>query len=219
MFYAFVLKVIGKKQKINTKVEIPSSDVSSDQDTSDEEDFEIPKKNSIQKPRSSLQMFCNTNMAKYSAKHPKLTKQELTRLMAKEFAKLSEDKKKIYGTMAQKSKSEISQSAKKPNPSVSPKCKVAKPPPATKKLTKPVASAMAKNPDRSTSSPSKKSSSEESEVKSPSKVKPSLNANVKSSSNKSSTKPVNKSDKNMPVPVWATNKTLFNANEPPKPPE
>ncbi|EFX69684.1 hypothetical protein DAPPUDRAFT_328870 [Daphnia pulex] len=47
-------------------------------------------------------------MDKYSSKHPKLTKQELTRLMAKEFAKLSEEKKKVYGNMAQKSKNEMS---------------------------------------------------------------------------------------------------------------
>lgn len=73
------------------------SDAESDGEVgSDEDDFELPPKAAIQKPNSSLQMFCDTNMEKYTTKHPKLTKQELTRLMAKEFAKLSEEKKNLW---------------------------------------------------------------------------------------------------------------------------
>lgn len=49
-------------------------------------------------------MFCDKNLAKYSAKHPGLSQQELSRLMAKEFAKLSPEKKKLYDNMAKQSK-------------------------------------------------------------------------------------------------------------------
>lgn len=84
-----------KKIKISLPHGLELSDAESDGEVgSDEDDFELPPKAAIQKPNSSLQMFCDTNMEKYTTKHPKLTKQELTRLMAKEFAKLSEEKKK-----------------------------------------------------------------------------------------------------------------------------
>jgi hypothetical protein len=79
---------MGKKEKFGTAVDVGvSSEVDSEVDLDsdefrisscdDEEDLEIPPKTTIQKPNSSLQMFCNSNMDKYSSKHPKLTKQEL----------------------------------------------------------------------------------------------------------------------------------------------
>jgi hypothetical protein len=69
---------VGKKPKIGTAVDVgSSSEVESEDVDSDEKDLEIPPKTTIQKPNSSLQMFCNSNMDKYSSKHPKLTKQEL----------------------------------------------------------------------------------------------------------------------------------------------
>ncbi|EFX62970.1 hypothetical protein DAPPUDRAFT_336117 [Daphnia pulex] len=67
----------GKKQKLSTAVDFgSSSEVESEEDVGSDEDLEIPPKTTIQKPNSSLQMFSNSYMDKYS-KHPKLTKQEL----------------------------------------------------------------------------------------------------------------------------------------------
>lgn len=190
--------------------------MSSDEDVaSDEDDFEVPQKPAIQKPNSSLQMFCNTNMAKYSSKHPKLTKQELTRLMAKEFAKLSEEKKKIYGTMAQKSKNELTTAAK-PSPAATSKAKATKTP-SKKGTAKPATSTTSKSPDRANVS-SSAALNDTKAAKSPSKVKPSLVANAKSSSNKASPKASVKS-KAVSIPPWAVNRSLFKPNEPPKPPE
>ena len=208
----------GKKLKVNQDVHVSTSEGSSEEDASDEENFEVKKKPAIQKPNSSLQMFCNTNMAKYSSKNPKLTKQELTRLMAKEFAKLSEDKKKIYGNMAQKSKNEMSTTSKQsPIASTSKTTKNAKPAPASKKVNaKQIANATS-SPEQSASKMS--TSNDEKASKSPSKVKPSLNANAKSSPSKGSPKTSGKAQKIAPLPVWAEKQSLFNANEPPKPPE
>jgi len=75
----FFFQPAGKKPKIGTAADVgSSSEVESEEDVdSDEEDLEIPPKTTIQKPNSSLQMFCNSNMDKYSSKHPKLTKEEL----------------------------------------------------------------------------------------------------------------------------------------------
>ncbi len=210
--------MVGKKLKVGPKVDTSTSGSSSEEDVaSDEDDFQIQKKPTIQKPNSSLQMFCNTNMAKYSSKHPKLTKQELTRLMAKEFAKLSEDKKKIYGTMAQKSKNEMSATSKQSTTMTTSKAvKLAKPAPISKKANSKVANAVSKSPEQS---PPKKPSANDGKItKSSSKVKPSLNANVKSSPSKSPKKTSGKVRKGV-LPVWAENQSLFNANEPPKPPE
>uniref|UniRef100_A0A0P4XPX6 Nucleolar transcription factor 1 upstream-binding factor 1 ubf-1 autoantigen nor-90 n=1 Tax=Daphnia magna TaxID=35525 RepID=A0A0P4XPX6_9CRUS len=208
-----------KKIKISLPHGLELSDAESDGEVgSDEDDFELPPKAAIQKPNSSLQMFCDTNMEKYTTKHPKLTKQELTRLMAKEFAKLSEEKKKIYGNMAQKSKNEMPSSAKK-EASTAPKAKAkaAKATPNSKKAAaKSVASATVKSSEP-TVSPSKESTakSELQAPKSPSKIKPSLNANAKSSAQK-------ESSKTPKVPLWAANQMLFKtekAKEPPKVPE
>lgn len=212
------LQVVGKKQKPNPKVEIASSDMSSDDEVaSDEDDFEVPQKPAIQKPNSSLQMFCNTNMTKYSLKHPKLTKQELTRLLAKEFAKLSEEKKKVYGTMAQKSKNELTSSSKSSPSVATSKTKLTK---ATSKkgTTKPVTSLVSKSPDRPNNSSA--TLNEAKVAKSTSKVKPSLNANAKSSSNKASvSQKASGKSKAISHPPWAINLPLFKQNEPPKPPE
>ncbi|KAI9557323.1 hypothetical protein GHT06_017151 [Daphnia sinensis] len=212
-----------KKIKISLPPGLGLSDAESDGDgdgdgdvVSDEDDFELPPKTAIQKPNSSLQMFCDTNMEKYTTKHPKLTKQELTRLMAKEFAKLSEEKKKIYGNMAQKSKKEMPSSSKKAANTAS-KTKAAKTTSNSKKAAaKSVAAAAVKSPEPTTS-PSKKSTakSEVQAPKSPSKIKPSLNANAKSSVQK-------ETSKTPKVPLWAANQMLFKtekAKEPPKVPE
>ncbi len=210
-FVILYCQAAGKKLKVNSKVDTSSPESSSVEDVaSDEEDFQIPKKPTIQKPNSSLQMFCNTNMTKYSSKHPKLSKQELTRLMAKEFAKLSEDKKKIYGNMAQKSQSEMPSTSKQSTKATTSKIP-AKPAPASKKA-KQAATAASESPERS---PSKKDGKN---PKSLSKVKPSLNADAKSSPGKASPKTSAKTSKGV-LPRWAENQSLFNANEPPKPPE
>jgi upstream-binding transcription factor len=207
---------MGKKPKISSPVdEGSSSEMESDEDlASDEEDSEIPPKTTIQKPNSSLQMFCNSNIDKYSSKHPKLTKQELTRLMAKEFAKLSEEKKKVYGKMAQKSKNELSATSKKSLASTISKVKNSKITVTSKKSSvKSAAAATAlKSPERNSSS---KKFPANSDSKSSSKIKPSLNANAKSSTEK-------KSSKTPKSPIWAANQLLFKTekmNEPPKPPE
>ncbi|XP_046440681.1 nucleolar transcription factor 1-like isoform X1 [Daphnia pulex] len=206
----------GKKPKIGTAADVgSSSEVESEEDVdSDEEDLEIPPKTTIQKPNSSLQMFCNSNMDKYSSKHPKLTKQELTRLMAKEFAKLSEEKKKVYGNMAQKSKNEMSATSKK-SASSTLKSKNSKASETSKKTVKPT-SATLKSPERSSDSPSKRSAAnaDSKSAKSPSKIKPSLNANVKSSTEKGASK-------TLKSPTLAANQLLFKAEkmtEPLKPP-
>lgn len=207
---------MGKKPKISSPVdEGSSSEMESDEDlASDEEDSEIPPKTTIQKPNSSLQMFCNSNIDKYSSKHPKLTKQELTRLMAKEFAKLSEEKKKVYGKMAQKSKNELSATSKKSLASTISKVKNSKITVTSKKSSvKSAAAATAlKSPERNSSS---KKFPANSDSKSSSKIKPSLNANAKSSTEKISSKTPKS-------PIWAANQLLFKTekmNEPPKPPE
>ena len=183
---------MGKKPKISSPVDGSSSEMESDEDlASDEEDSEIPPKTTIQKPNSSLQMFCNSNIDKYSSKHPKLTKQELTRLMAKEFAKLSEEKKKIYGKMAQKSKNELSATSKKSlAASTTSKVKNSKITVTSKKSSvKSAAAATAlKSPERNSSS---KKFPANSDSKSSSKIKPSLNANAKSSTEKISSKTPN----------------------------
>jgi len=91
------------------------SDSDDDDDSSDEDDGDGDKgKSAIQKPKSSLQMFCDTNLAKYRKKNPKMSQQELSRLMAKTYSKLSEDKKKMYENMALKIKKESSQAVKMP---------------------------------------------------------------------------------------------------------
>jgi hypothetical protein len=65
---------VGKKQKISSAVDVGSSSgmESEEDEASDEEDFESTPKTTIQMPNSSLQMFCISNMDKYSAKLPKL---------------------------------------------------------------------------------------------------------------------------------------------------
>jgi hypothetical protein len=148
-------------------------------------------------------------MDKYSSKHPKLTKQELARLMAKEFAKLSEEKKKVYGNMAQKSKNEMSATSKKL------KSKISKASETSKKTVKPT-SATLKSPERSSDSPSKRSAAnaDSKSAKSPSKIKPSLNANVKSLTEKVASK-------TLKSPILAANQSLFKGEkmtEPLKPP-
>ncbi|XP_046457776.1 nucleolar transcription factor 1-like isoform X2 [Daphnia pulex] len=200
---------VGKKPKIGTAVDVgSSSEVESEDVDSDEKDLEIPPKATIQKPNSSLQMFCNSNMDKYSSKHPKLTKQELTRLMAKEFAKLSKEKKKIYGNMAQESKNEMSATSKK-SASSRLKSKISKASETSKKTVKPT-SATSKSPERSSDSPSKRSAAN-ADSKS---AKPSLNANAKSSTEKVASK-------TLKSPILAANQSLFKGEkmtEPLKPP-
>lgn len=44
------------------------------------------------------------NLQKYSAKHPNLSQQELSRLLAKEFVKLPAEQRKVYSKLAKKSK-------------------------------------------------------------------------------------------------------------------
>jgi hypothetical protein len=200
---------VGKKPKIGTAVDAGSSSEVESEDVDSDEDLEIPPKTTIQQPNSALQMFCNSNMDKYSSKHPKLTKQELARLMAKEFAKLSEEKKKVYGNMAQKSKNEMSATSKKL------KSKISKASETSKKTVKPT-SATLKSPERSSDSPSKRSAAnaDSKSAKSPSKIKPSLNANVKSSTEKVVSK-------TLKSPTLAANQLLFKAEkmtEPLKPP-
>ncbi|XP_046643236.1 nucleolar transcription factor 1-like isoform X2 [Daphnia pulicaria] len=200
---------VGKKPKIGTAVDVgSSSEVESEDVDSDEKDLEIPPKTTIRKPNSSLQMFCNSNMDKYSSKHPKLTKQELARLMAKEFAKLSKEKKKIYGNMAQESKNEMSATSKK-SASSRLKSKISKASETSKKTVKPT-SATSKSPERSSDSPSKRSAAN-ADSKS---AKPSLNANAKSSTEKVASK-------TLKSPILAANQSLFKGEkmtEPLKPP-
>lgn len=90
--------------------EVDEDDDSSDADDNEgagvEKNVHEGAKSTIQKPKSSLQMFCDTNLEKYKKKNPKMSQQELSRLMAKTFSKLSEDKKKMYENMAMKSKKE-----------------------------------------------------------------------------------------------------------------
>ena len=211
------------EKKSKSSKDIASSDASSDEDIeSDEDDFQVASKPAIQKPNSSLQMFCNSNMEKYTSKYPKLSKQELTRLMAKEFAKLSEENKKIYGKMALKSKTESS--ASKPAKTNSPqKAKASKAGPASKKEKDVKSSTTAlnssnKSPERAPKTPAKAPAVDSKILKSPSKVKPSLNANLKSVPGKESPKTSAKT-KGDSLPAWAANQSLFNKKEPPKPPE
>lgn len=97
-------------QALNFNTE--NEDEVDEEDSSDAEDSGADKetnegvKSTIQKPKSSLQMFCDTNLEKYKKKNPKMSQQELSRLMAKTFSKLSEEKKKMYENMALKSKKE-----------------------------------------------------------------------------------------------------------------
>merc|ERR1712071_668392 len=90
----------------------------------------------IQKPNSSLQMFCDVNFEKYKKKHANLSQFELTRLMAKAFSKLSVQNKVIYEIMATQSKEvdpqpEASQSRKEsPQPETSKPVKKSKKVPA-----------------------------------------------------------------------------------------
>jgi len=78
-----------------------------DEEEEEEEDSDVEAKPVIQKPVSSLQMFCDQNLPKYKKQHPKMSQQELNRLMAKEFSNLTEKKKKVYAAMAEKAKSEL----------------------------------------------------------------------------------------------------------------
>ncbi|XP_046648120.1 uncharacterized protein LOC124338098 isoform X1 [Daphnia pulicaria] len=55
--------------------------VKREEDVDSDEDLEIPPKTTFQKPNSSLEMYCNSYMDKYS-KHPKLTKQDLKSTLA-----------------------------------------------------------------------------------------------------------------------------------------
>ena len=176
-----------------------AEDGSEESEDSDADDFEAPKK--IQKPNSSLQMFCDTNSDKYAKKNPTMSKQELSRLMAKDFAKLSVDKKKVYDNMAQKSKKQ-SEEAKGSSKS-----------PSTKKgaAAKPAVARKAANGSLSKSVVSPPSS--------PLKAKPALNATAKPSpkpaASKQTTKP--KEDEGQ-LPIWAAGQNLFKG-EPPKPPQ
>ena len=169
-------------------------------DDSDADDFEVPKK--IQKPNSSLQMFCDTNSAKYAKKNPGMSKQELSRLMAKDFARLPDDKKKVYDNMAQKSKKESEAKGSSKSP-------------ASKKgaAAKSTAGRKAANgsPSKAVASP----------PASPLKAKPSLNATAKPSPkttvSKSNSKPKENGEEGQ-LPNWAIGQKLFKG-EPPKPPK
>ena len=165
-----------------------------DEDSSDDE--EVNAKPSIQKPKSSLQMFCDSNLAKYKKKHPKMTQQELSRCMAKTFSKLSEEKKKMYENMAAKSKTEDTTKTK-----------------SSKGGSKSV---------KITVKPTPASSSVQATQERPSKSqKPSLNATPKSTAERPSKTKKTAASKASPKvdrPVWALKQRLFK-NEPPKPPE
>ena len=191
-------QVVGKKLKMDEAAEGVSED-SSNTD-SDADDFEAPKK--IQKPNSSLQMFCDSNSAKYAKKNPAMTKQELSRLMAKDFAKLSVDKKKVYDNMAQKSKKESEEAKGSSKSPSSKKAALAKP-------------SVVRKP--ANGSPSKSAVSPPS---SPLKTKPSLNATAKPSPKTTASKHAAKAKENAegPPPSWAIGQNLFKG-EPAKPPK
>jgi hypothetical protein len=205
---------VGKKQKMCSAVGSPREVESNEDEVSDEDDFDSPTKTTFQKPVSPLQIFCNSNMDKYSSRHPKLTKQELTRLMAKEFAKLSQEKKKIYENMALKPKN-MSSANKMASVSLTSKAKTSKTAESSKHINGKSATTatVLKSPERGSSLLKSAAHTESNFVKSPSKSKPTLNAkNVKVTAEASSrtTEP------------WASNQPLFmaeNMNEPPKPPE
>ena len=92
-------KAAGKKAAAAAAAASASSSEDSEADAtapSDDEDGDMSPPSGIQKPKSSLQMFCDSNMAKYKKKNAKMSQQELNRLMAKDFSNLPEDKKKIF---------------------------------------------------------------------------------------------------------------------------
>jgi len=195
----------GKKMKKGEAAAVVDVDSGSEV-ASDEDDFESPKK--IQKPNSSLQMFCDSNVKNYEKKNPKLSKQELTRLMAKDFAKLGEDKKKVYDTMAQKSKTESAAKGGSSSKTMAP---------AVKKGVAASAKASTSNGTSSKSSSAPPSS--------PLKAKPSLNATAKPTSKAAATKAKaavkpkdTAADKSSEKPIWAFHQNLYK-HEPPKPPQ
>lgn len=167
-----------------------------DEDSSDDEEVNSAAKLSIQKPKSSLQMFCNTNQAKYQKKHPKMSQQELSRYMAKTFSKLGEEKKKMYENMAAKSK--------------------------TDDTTKPKPSKNGSKAIKITVKPTPASSSVQATPERPSKSqKPSLNATPKATPERpSKTKKAaaSKASPKVDRPIWALKQQLFK-DEPAKPPE
>jgi len=136
--------------------EVDEDDDSSDaEDNSADKDVHEEAKSTIQKPKSSLQMFCDTNLEKYKKKNPKMSQQELSRHMAKTFSKLSEDKKKMYENMAQKSKKEsptitIKLPAKSPTTKPSAKATLTSVAAKDTKSKKPALNATAKSTTKST---------------------------------------------------------------------
>ena len=117
-------------------------------------------------------MFCDQNMAKYKKKHPKMSQQELNRLMAKDFSSLSDKKKKIYSAMAEKAKSKSQAKLEK-----SPKDKPIATKPETSKTTK----AAAKAAPPAVKSPTKPSSKATAKTASPVKPKTPVKIETKSS--------------------------------------
>lgn len=145
-----------EEKKPKTEKDSNSENLESDSD----KEFQKPKKTikktiQIQKPNSSLQMFCDVNFEKYKKKHANLSQFELTRLMAKAFSKLSVQNKVIYEIMATQSKEvdpqpEASQSRKE-----SPQPETSKPVKKSKKV--PAKSAAAESPEPPTKKAGKKS--------------------------------------------------------------
>ena len=176
-----------------------SSDENDEDDDSDDE-----PKSAIQKPISSLQLFCDQNLAKYKKKNPKMTQQELKRLMAKEFSSLPEKKKKVYATMAEKAKAEINKPSPKPkaapaSPSKITPAKISSPS-VTKETSKPAP--IGKVSKVTTEAPTK--SSQKPASKATAKLTPERTKNSDSSPAKASA---------------LTPKQVLYKNEPPKPPE
>jgi HMG (high mobility group) box len=199
----------SQPESIKSKeVAAASTGDSSDENDEDEDSDDEPK-SAIQKPISSLQLFCDQNLAKYKKQNPKMTQQELKRLMAKEFSSLSEKKKKVYATMAEKAKAEINKPSPKPKAVAKPKATSASPkmtlakissPSGAKENSKPAT--VGKHSKVTTEAPTK--SPQKPASKATAKVTPDRTKNSDSSAAKASA---------------LTPKQILYKNEPSKPPE
>jgi len=105
-----------KDQPEEKKSKLDSNSSENGESDNSEKDFQQPKPSkakSIQKPNSSLQMFCDANMDKYKKKHSGLIPMELARYLAKAFSKLSSEEKQVYEIMAMQSKAHSTVQVKK----------------------------------------------------------------------------------------------------------
>jgi len=203
-------KAKAQPEAIKSKEVVAAASGDSSDENEEEEDSDEEPKSAIQKPISSLQLFCDQNLTKYKKQNPKMTQQELKRLMAKDFSSLTEKKKKVYATMAEKAKAEINKSPPKPKAVAKPKATTASPKVTPAKMSSPSGT-------KETSKPAGKVSKVTTEVPTKSPQKPASKATAKVTPDR--TKNSDSSAAKAAKASALTPKQILYKNEPPKPPE